>query len=93
MADRLLGVETEYAINTMRGHEAVERALVVRRLLDLAHSTLPHLRDGSSSGFFLENAARLYLDCGLHVEYSTPECANPWDAVRYVEAGHRTMLE
>lgn len=40
-----------------------------------------------------KNAARLYLDSGLHVEYSTPECANPWDAVRYVEAGHRTMLE
>ena len=28
----------------------------------------------------------------MHVEYSTPECANPWDAVRYVEAGHQTML-
>lgn len=93
MADRLFGVETEYAINGMRGQEAADRAQIVRHLLDLAHCTLPHLRDGSSSGLFLENAARLYLDCGLHVEYSTPECANPWDAVRYVEAGHRTMLE
>jgi proteasome accessory factor A len=92
MADRLLGVETEYAISGMRGQEAVDLALIVRRLLDLARATLPHIRDGSSSGLFLENAARLYLDCGLHVEYSTPECANPWDAVRYVEAGHRTML-
>lgn len=93
MTERLLGVETEYAISGTRGQEVVDRALIVRRLLDLARCTLPHLRDGSSSGVFLENAARLYIDCGLHVEYSTPECANPWDAVRYVEAGHRTMLE
>src|ERR1035441_7493997 len=40
----------------------------------------------------MENAARLYLDSGMHVEYSTPECANPWDAVRYVEAGNRILL-
>jgi proteasome accessory factor A len=93
MADRLFGVETEYAINSMRGQEPVDRAATVRQLLDLAHCTLPHVRDCTSSGLFLENAARLYLDCGLHVEYSTPECTNPWDAVRYIEAGHRTMVE
>jgi hypothetical protein len=89
----MLGVETEYAINAMAGEDAADRQLIVRRLLELAHSTLPNIGDFSSSGMFLENAARLYLDCGLHVEYSTPECMNPWDAVRYVEAGHRTMLE
>jgi proteasome accessory factor A len=93
MAERLFGVETEYAINGMRGQVAVDREPIVRRLLELARSTLPHLRDGSSSGVFLQNAARLYIDCGLHIEYSTPECTNPWDAVRYVEAGHATMLE
>jgi proteasome accessory factor A len=93
MAERLFGVETEYAINGMRGQEAADRALIVRNLLDLAHGTLPHLRDSSSSGLFLENGARLYLDCGLHVEHATPECANPWDAVRYIEAGHRTILD
>ncbi|MGA2168514.1 MAG: proteasome accessory factor PafA2 family protein [Terracidiphilus sp.] len=92
MAERLLGVETEYAISAMQGQEAADRRIIVRHLLDLAHTTLPNVQDGSSSGLFLENAARLYLDCGLHLEYSTPECANPWDAVRYVEAGHRTML-
>jgi proteasome accessory factor A len=93
MADHLFGVETEYAINGTRGQEAVDRGLIIRNLLDLAHSTLPHVRDGSSCGLFLENGARLYLDCGLHVEFATPECVDPWDAVRYVEAGHRTMLE
>jgi proteasome accessory factor A len=92
MADRLLGVETEYAISSTQGLEAADHRVIVRHLLDLAHTTLRNLQDGSSSGLFMENAARLYLDCGMHVEYSTPECANPWDAVRYVEAGHQTML-
>jgi proteasome accessory factor A len=92
MADRLFGVETEYAISGRQGLEAADQGLIVRHLLDLAHISLRNLQDSSSSGLFLENAARLYLDCGMHVEYSTPECANPWDAVRYVEAGHGTML-
>jgi len=93
MAECVLGVETEYAVAGIREQEAVDREIIVRRLLQLARSTLPHLRDSSSSGVFLENAARLYIDCGLHVEFATPECLNPWDAVRYVEAGHRTLLE
>ena len=92
MADRLLGVETEYAISGMQGLEASDHRTIIRHLLDLAHTTLRNLQDGSSSGLFMENAARLYLDSGMHVEYSTPECANPWDAVRYVEAGNRILL-
>jgi len=92
MADRLFGVETEYAISGMRGLEAADHRMIIRHLLDLAHTTLRNLQDGSSSGLFMENGARLYLDSGMHVEYSTPECANPWDAVRYVEAGNRILL-
>ena len=92
MADRFLGVETEYAISGMQGLEPADHLTIIRHLLDLAHTTLPNLHDGGSSGMFMENAARLYLDNGEHLEFSTPECANPWDAVRYVEAGHRTML-
>ena len=93
MAERLLGVETEYAISAMQGREAAARVPVIRRLMELAHATLPNVRDGSSCGLFMENGGRLYLDCGMHVEFSTPECVNPWDAVRYVEAGHQTMLK
>jgi len=86
-----MGVETEYAINGMCGQDSADRAAIVSSLLDLARA-LPNVRDATSSGMFLENGARLYLDTGLHVEYATPECPNPWDAARYVEAGHRTML-
>ena len=88
MGDRLLGVETEYAISGIQGQEPADHLMIIRHLLDLAHTTLRNLQDGSSSGLFMENGARLYLDSGMHIEYSTPECANPWDAVRYVEAGN-----
>ena len=77
----------------MQGLEAADHRMIIRHLLDLAHTTLRNLQDGSSSGLFMENAARLYLDSGMHVEYSTPECANPWDAVRYVEAGNQILLK
>lgn len=93
MGDRLFGVETEYAISGMQGLESSNHDLIIRHLLDLAHTTLRNLQDGSSSGLFMENAARLYLDSGMHVEYATPECANPWDAVRYVEAGNQILLD
>jgi len=92
MSDRIMGVETEYAISGMHGEEAADHSTIIRHLLDLSHTSLPNLQDGSSSGLFLQNGARLYLDCGMHMEYSTPEVSNPWDAVRYVEAGHDTML-
>ena len=77
----------------MQGAEAVDHRVIIRHLLDLAHSTLRNLRTAVRPACSLENAARLYLDSGMHVEYATPECANPWDAVRYVEAGHRTLLD
>ena len=40
----------------------------------------------------LTNGARLYVD-HAHPEYSTPECTNPLDAVRWDKAGERIMLE
>ncbi|HEX6514888.1 MAG TPA: proteasome accessory factor PafA2 family protein, partial [Nocardioidaceae bacterium] len=39
----------------------------------------------------LTNGARLYVD-HAHPEYSTPECTNPLDAVRWDKAGERVML-
>ncbi|GGO91824.1 proteasome accessory factor PafA2 [Nocardioides phosphati] len=40
----------------------------------------------------LTNGARLYVD-HAHPEYSTPECTNPLDVVRWDRAGERVMLE
>src|SRR3954454_8210906 len=40
----------------------------------------------------LTNGARLYVD-HAHPEYSSPECTNPLDIVRWDKAGERVMLE
>ncbi|WP_412735698.1 depupylase/deamidase Dop [Krasilnikovia sp. MM14-A1259] len=40
----------------------------------------------------LTNGARLYVD-HAHPEYSTPECTNPMDVVRWDKAGERVMAE
>ena len=45
---------------------------------------------GEGGGIFLENGARFYVDC-THPEMTTPECANPWDVVRYMQAGERML--
>ncbi|MGE5291639.1 MAG: depupylase/deamidase Dop [Micromonosporaceae bacterium] len=40
----------------------------------------------------LTNGARLYVD-HAHPEYSTPECTNPMDTVKWDKAGERVMAE
>ncbi len=40
----------------------------------------------------LTNGARLYVD-HAHPEFSTPECTNPLDIVRWDKAGEQVMLE
>jgi proteasome accessory factor A len=57
-----------------------------------ATRALPALPSCEGAGLFLENGARFYLDAGSHPEMTTPECLNPWDAVRYVKAGDRNLL-
>ncbi len=94
MTDRLLGVETEYALAALdAGGEGLGREVPLRRLLQLARARWPHLPDGTGTGIFLPNGARFYIDAGEHPEYSTPECPNPWDVVRYVRAGDRMLGE
>ncbi len=91
MAERMFGLETEYAITGIEGNQSVDRGMLVERLLDVARKRLPSLPDAQSSGIFLANGSRLYIDCGLHPELSTPECTNPWDAVRYLKAGEQII--
>jgi proteasome accessory factor A len=87
----LFGLETEYAITGWKGNKVQSRSVLATALLEAAHKRLASLADLHSSGVYLQNGSRLYIDCGLHPEISTPECANPWDAVRYVRAGERIL--
>lgn len=91
MAERLLGQETEYGLSVVMNaglRRTNERA--AEDIYCLA-GTLPHLPALRSSGVFLANGSRFYVDCG-HPEVATPECANPWDVVRYVRAGEWMLL-
>ena len=89
---RFMGVETEYALTAVdREGKALDREVVARRLLGLAKRRLLHLPDANGYGMFLSNGSRFYVDYGLHPELATPECTTPYEAVRYVEAGHRIL--
>ena len=92
MAKRLFGMETEYAFTALdRDGQALDRAQGVGRLIELAKARLEHLPGSGDLDLFLANGSRLYVDSGLHPEFCTPECTNPWDAVRYVLAGERIL--
>jgi len=65
------------------------------RIEALAEKHLAHLPVKGQRGIFLQNASRFYRDYGgnsAHEEMSTPECSNPWDAVRYVVADEQILL-
>ncbi len=87
MTDRLMGIETEYTFAALGpgmgpGHQ--ERAAIA--LIDRAQKTLINL-PSAGAGIYLANGARLYLDCGCHIEMTTPECSDPWEVMRYIQAG------
>jgi Pup-ligase protein len=88
----LFGMETEYAVHCSAGSVSdSERQALVWQLIDVAREQLKYLGD-FGGGMFLENGSRLYVDCGQHPELSTPECADPWQVVRYVLAGEKILV-
>lgn len=91
MSDRLFGLETEYAVTPFTGETSSSRSDALSLMMRIAHARLGGLPGARSSGTFLPNGSRLYLDHGMHPELSTPECVDPGDAVRYVEAGDRLL--
>ena len=92
MRERLFGLETELALTVLgRPGVTINQEDYTQRFMTLARQEFRHLPGLRSSGIFLQNGARLYTDCGRHPEISTPECTNPWDAVRYIRAGDRMM--
>jgi len=50
----------------------------------------PSQQDNRAINKVLLNGGRLYVD-GAHPEYSSPECTNPRDLVRYEKAGERLL--
>jgi proteasome accessory factor A len=92
MADLLFGLETEYAIAGMTPKGPMNRSEILQAMMERARQQLVQLPDmHASAGFFLQNGCRFYADCGAHPEICTPETMNPWDLVRYTQAGHRIL--
>jgi proteasome accessory factor A len=91
VAERLFGIETEYAVAGFLRGAPSDPGAVLNRLFTAARSRLPHLPDSNSAGVYLANGSRFYIDCGGHPEVATPECATPWEAVRYVQAGEALL--
>jgi proteasome accessory factor A len=92
MQESLFGVETEYAFTHFGpGGKALDRSAGLERMFQLAHRQLKCLPDAGAHGVFLSNGSRLYIDVGQHPELSTPECSDPWEAVRYILAGERIL--
>lgn len=93
MAERLMGIETEYAISALSAWgSGLDRGSLIDTLLRVARRWLVHIPD-LSSGLYLGNGSRFYVDYGNHPELGTPECSNPWDVVRYIIAGERLLAD
>ena len=88
MANRLLGIETEYGFSqNPGGNPEADMGDIGQELINLAMARYPFLPAGQGHGIFLGNGARFYIDCGAHPEFCTPEVDNPWDIVCYTDAG------
>ena len=102
MLDRLLGLETEYAIRytgpgPRPSHRRVYEALV--SALESRLATLDGVRKTSRHQRFLQNGGALYYeylakapDGGL-IEASTPECRGPSQLLLYQRAQDRLLYE
>ena len=92
MAERLFGLETEYGIvGSTSDQDGRRRDALTCDLAAVARDKAQGIPDLNCNGMFLQNGARFYIDCGHHPEMTTPEVANPWDAVRYILAGERIL--
>lgn len=96
MSKRIMGVETEYAVAPFRGSAGTPDGalLAAGALLGEVRRRLPFLPD-TRDGVFLGNGSRLYVDpsAGRHLEYSTCETQDPFEAVIQTLAGDAILFE
>jgi proteasome accessory factor A len=92
MKERIFGMEKELAF-VARDHNGsvADRDEALTRIQRLAELRLPNLPGCQGGDIFIQNSSRLYRDAGggyCHLEFAGPECANPWDVVRYDKANN-----
>lgn len=88
MRSRVMGIETEYGLQTRRASgSTVPPEEVGNQLLSGLRTTGPL----STNSHFLSNGARAYLDVGAHPEWATPECLSWRDVLAADLAGERVF--
>lgn len=88
----LFGVETEFAFTALdKSGQPLDRERMLPLLLNSVARLLPHLNGENGCDLYLGNGSRLYIDCGLHPEWSTPECTTPAEVVAYLRAGEAIL--
>ncbi len=85
--EMLLGVETEYAVGGRN------RDTLIQEIQRHVRDNVPNIQGLNPMDRFLSSGARFYLDCGGHPEWSTPECPNPTEVVRYALAGDKALAD
>lgn len=100
--DRLVGLETEYAIRFVpdAGRSIPSRLAMFRQVVEALRTRIPiaeaqHFKDGvfaANSGAVWFEAVRMTAHTGL-VEGATPECRGPRQVVAYQRAQDRLLSE
>jgi len=89
----LFGLEFEVSFAALNDEgRRIDSTRVLRTFMKIAAARFRHLPARESSGIFLANGGRLYIDCGKP-EITTPEVTCPDEACRYARAGEAILLE
>ena len=82
----LLGLETEFGFSALdrQGERCDDKVLGL--MIACVRKRVPNLLC-ARAGCFVANGGLLYVDTGGHLEWCTPECTSPLEAVRYLRAG------
>jgi len=92
VAERLFGIETEYGFSAFgKDGRPFSRPDALACVFDAVTADVASLPGLQGSGLYLQNGARLYVDCGMHPEVATAECSHPTELVRHVLAGDRIL--
>ena len=93
MTQRLMGIETEYALTVLRdGERCMDGETAMWHVMECVRGRYAHL-PSAGAGIFLGNGARFYMDCGGHPEYAGPETSSPTQAVVSLAAGDAILAE
>src|SRR3989344_5256789 len=97
MRDRVFGTENEYGALIIENSSGKETCRPVKKPTDTLHisrekfSRLGLISNSVQSSVWLHNGGLIYVDCGTHPEYASPECRRAIDLVRFNKAGEELI--